>query len=107
MIHSLAGGKMRDYDGFLDLAMVRILEGPDEGQCKWFRLPFIQTLVYEFVLVPTSHDTMSKGQIVKIRYNVLNSPSFYMPTYRIDDIIRKVSVVEMGDLIRHPMIFTQ
>ena len=50
MIHSLAGGKIRDIE-ILDLVQVRLLEGEEGGTLVWCKMPFFIIKVGDICLV--------------------------------------------------------
>lgn len=67
MIHSLAGGVIRD-EKFFDFAKVELLEGLNCGNAFWFLFD-IPLSVGDVVIVNFAQDYV-KGKVVRIDYDV-------------------------------------
>lgn len=70
MIHSLAGGVIKDL-GIYDFAKVEFLEGENAGGIGWYINPFIQLQVNDIVLVPFGVGSkLVRARVLKIERNV-------------------------------------
>ena len=88
MIHSLAGGKIKDLD-FADFVKVEILEGLDAGKIMWFITDIIELNVGDKVLVPVGFsNSPTVAKVLKIERN-LSSQLSPIPIKRAKEIIKK------------------
>ena len=70
MIHSLAGGKIRDL-AINDFAKVEILEGSETGKVFWYISTIITLKVGDIVLVPLGKsNSITRACVVKIEKNI-------------------------------------
>ena len=70
MIHSLAGGVIKDL-GIYDFAKVEFVEGENVGSIGWYINPFIQLKVDDIVLVPVGMSVkLVRAKVIKIERNV-------------------------------------
>lgn len=70
MIHSLAGGKMRDLE-IVDLAKVEYLQGDALGKLAWYKTNILDLKIDDIVLVPFGQDnTLIQAKVKKIEKNV-------------------------------------
>lgn len=88
MIHSLAGGKIRDLD-INDFAKVEITEGAEQGKIFWYISKIITLKVGDCVLVPLGKNT-TRGKVLKIEKN-LSAQVAPVPSSRAKEIIRIVN----------------
>lgn len=72
MIHSMAGGKLRDLE-FSDWAKVQLLQGNLSGKIFWYKSNFSELKLNDEVLVPFGNDNLKVlGKVVKIDKMVSN-----------------------------------
>ena len=70
MIHSLAGGVIKDL-GIYDFAKVEFVEGENQGSIGWYINPFIQLKINDIVLVPVGiGGKLVRAKVLKIERNV-------------------------------------
>ena len=70
MIHSLAGGVIKDL-GIYDFAKVEFVEGENQGSIGWYINPFIQLKIDDIVLVPAGiGGKLVCAKVLKIERNV-------------------------------------
>lgn len=89
MIHSLAGGSIRDIS-YLDFAKVEILEGVQKGSWFWYIADIPNLKALDEVMVPLGiNNQKTRGKVLRIDYGVSsqNSP---VPTKRAKKIISKI-----------------
>ena len=84
MIHSLAGGKMRDMD-IVDFAKVEL----STGEIRWFITDILDLKVGDLVRVPRGQD-LETARVIKIEKNV-NAQCAPVPIKRALKIFSKVS----------------
>lgn len=88
MIHSLAGGKIKDLD-FADFAKVEILDGETQGKISWYITNILDLNVGDTVLVPVGlNNTQTPAKVLKIERN-LSSQVSPIPIKRAKEIIQK------------------
>ena len=88
MIHSLAGGKIKDLD-FADFAKVEILDGEAQGKISWYITNILDLNVEDTVLVPVGlNNTQTPAKVLKIERN-LSSQVSPIPIKRAKEIIQK------------------
>ena len=89
MIHSLAGGKMRDLI-IHDYAKVEILEGEFIGKFAWYIFNIIDLKVNDLVLVPFGHNPKAtRAKVLKIERN-FSSQVAPVTARHIKEIIKKI-----------------
>lgn len=87
MIHSLAGGKIREME-IQDFAKVEIIEGLEEGKIFWYISPFLQLKIGDFVLVPLGRSNApTRAKVLKIEKN-LSAQVAPVPISRAKQIIK-------------------
>lgn len=70
MIHSLAGGSIRDIS-FLDFAKVEILEGVQKGSWFWYITDIPNLKAQDEVFVPLgATNQRTRGKVLRIDYSV-------------------------------------
>ena len=90
MIHSLAGGKIKDLD-FADFVKVEILEGLDAGKIMWFITDILDLAANNNVLVPLGFgNTPTLAKVLKIERN-LSSHVAPIPIKKAKMIIKKLT----------------
>ncbi len=88
MIHSLAGGKLRDIE-YADFVKVQIID-KDPPQIYWYTTDIIDLKIGDKVLVPYgANNILVEGVIQKIERN-LNSQNAPMPIRRTKQIVKKI-----------------
>ena len=85
MIHSLAGGKMRDMD-IVDFAKVEIIES---GEVRWYITNILGLKVGDIVKVPTLPNNLTNAKVLKIEKNV-SAQCAPIPIKRAKEIFSKV-----------------
>ncbi len=89
MIHSLAGGKMRDLE-MADFVKVEIIDCEQQGTIRWYIFDTIDLKINDFVLVPFGiKNATCTAKVLKIERNLSaqNSP---IPIKFAKSIIRKI-----------------
>lgn len=75
MIHSLAGGSIRDIN-YLDFAKVEILEGAQKGCWFWYITDIPNLNEFDEVLVPLGvSNTKTRGKVLRLDYSVSSQVS--------------------------------
>lgn len=89
MIHSMAGGSIKDLS-YSDYAKVEILEGTYKQKLLWFKSPFFSLKEGDIVLVET--DSQVKGKVIKIDHNISNqlAPLSLRKSKEIISIIKQI-----------------
>ena len=88
MIHSLAGGKIKNLD-FADFVKVEILKGLDAGKIMWFITDIFDLDINDKVLVPLGpNNSPTVAKVLKIERN-LSSQLSPIPIKRAKEIIKK------------------
>ncbi len=87
MIHSLAGGFVKELD-YADFVKVKILDGEDEGKLFWYKTDLIDIKIGDRVEVKLKNQ-IHVGEIVKIERN-LNSQTAPIPIKRVQSVLRKL-----------------
>ncbi len=88
MIHSLAGGVIKDLS-ILDYAKVIILEGENAGQTRWYAYDIIDLKINDIVLVPSGFVKTEKAKVLKIERN-LSAQTAPIPSKKVQYIIEKI-----------------
>ena len=87
MIHSLAGGNIRDLKIY-DFAKVEFVEGENIGKISWYINPFWQLKLGDLVLVPFGpRENLIKAKVLKIEHNV-NEQVAPIPTKKAKEIFK-------------------
>ncbi len=88
MIHSLAGGYLRELT-YADFAKVEILSGVNTGKLFWYVTNILDLKVGDRVEVPLLN-SIEQGKVVKIERN-LNNQTAPVSLKRAKSIIRKIN----------------
>lgn len=87
MIHSTAGGKLKDYN-YYDYAKVAMLEGEKADSILWFISPFPELKVDDVVLVSSRFSINGeKAKVLKVDKNV-SEQNFPIPAKRMQRILK-------------------
>lgn len=89
MIHSLAGGKIRDL-AMADFAKVEILDGTLTGAIRWYIFDILDLKISDLVLVPVGlKNETCTAKVLKIERN-LSAQVSPIPIKSAKSIIRKI-----------------
>lgn len=88
MIHSLAGGKMKDLQ-MCDLAKVEYTAGAHQGQIGWYINNIFDLKIGDIVIVPIDHINNTTAKVLKIEHNI-SSQTAPISLKRAKEIIKKL-----------------